>query len=224
MLSEMFTVSTGDTTTIEVLIYAVASLILGFIIAIVYKETSKFTKNFLVTLTILPFLVAMVIFIVNGSVGTSIAILGAFGLVRFRSLPGTSKEIISVFFSMTVGLAIGMGSIGLAIVITAIGCIALIIFSKINLFEPKHDGKILEIMVPENLDYTNLFNTELEKYATNANLISSKTSNMGSIFDLKYRVYLKEDVNEKDFIDSLRIKNGNLKVSLSEDLLSPEDL
>lgn len=141
--------------------------------------------------------------------------MGAFSLVRFRSLPGTSKEILSVFFAMTVGLATGMGHLVFAIIITIIGSLAIFILSKVALFNKNKKEKILKIMIPENLDYTNVFDDIFETYTEKVELEQVKTTNMGSMFDLSYRIILNENVNEKAFLDDLRVKNGNLKVMIS---------
>ena len=141
--------------------------------------------------------------------------MGAFSLVRFRSLPGTSKEILSVFFAMTVGLATGMGHLVFAIIITIIGSLAIFILSKVALFNNNKKEKILKIMIPENLDYTNVFDDIFETYTEKVELEQVKTTNMGSMFDLSYRIILNENVNEKEFLDDLRVKNGNLKVMIS---------
>ena len=155
---------------------------------------------------------------VNGNLGTSVAILGAFSLVRFRSLPGTSKEILSVFFAMTIGLITGMGHLLFAFIVTIIGCIMIILLSKISVFERNKQEKILKIVIPENLDYTNVFDDVFAKYTKKVELEQVKTINMGSLFELKYNLLLNKDINEKNFIDDLRIKNGNLKIILTHPL------
>ena len=199
----------------SILLCSIISIILGVVIALTHKQTSKYNKNFLVTLSILPLLVQTIIIMVNGNLGTSVAIMGAFSLVRFRSLPGTSKEILSVFFAMTVGLATGMGHLVFAIIITIIGSLAIFILSKVALFNNNKKEKILKIMIPENLDYTNVFDDIFETYTEKVELEQVKTTNMGSMFDLSYRIILNENVNEKEFLDDLRVKNGNLKVMIS---------
>ena len=155
MLESIFTNSTSSVELTPILICSLVSIILGLLIAFTHKVTSKYNKNFLVTISILPLLVETVIIMVNGNLGTSVAILGAFSLVRFRSLPGNSKEILSVFFSMTVGLATGMGQLLFAGIITVIGCISLLLLNKVKLFDVNKYDRILKISIPENLDYTN---------------------------------------------------------------------
>lgn len=176
---------------------------------------SKYNKNFLITIATLTLLVTMVIVMVNGNLGTSVAILGAFSLVRIRSVPGTSKQILSVFFAMTIGLATGMGHLIFAILITLIGCFVLIGLHKIKLFDQNLQEKILKITIPEDFDYQEVFDDIFEKYTKKVVLEMVKTINMGSLFDLSYRIVLKKDVNEKEFIDELRIRNGNLKIMIS---------
>lgn len=188
---------------------------LGLIISLVHRYTSKYTKNFLVTIAVLPILVQSVIFMVNGSLGTSIAILGTFSLVRFRSLPGTSKEILTVFFSMTIGLATGMGQLIFASIITALVSIILIILSKSKFGEIKENTKILKITLPDNLDYTEVFDDIFSEYVNKYTLQQVKTTNLGSLFELTYLITIKKDINQKDFVDELRSRNGNLKIVLT---------
>lgn len=218
MLNSIFENTT--TSSIELstlLICSTISIILGFVIALTHKYTAKFSKNFLITITLLPLLVQAVMMMVNGNLGTSIAIMGAFGLVRFRSIPGTSREILIVFFAMAVGLATGMGQIWFAIILTIIGCLMIILFNYINIFDKDMSEKELKIMIPENLDYNEVFDDIFEEYTKKISLEKTKTTNMGSMFELTYSVVLKTDINEKDFIDKLRTRNSNLKISLSRE-------
>lgn len=218
MLNSIFSESTSSVELTSILICTICSILFGLLIALTHKKTSKYNKNFLITITTLPLLVQSIIIMVNGNLGTSVAIMGAFSLVRFRSLPGTSKEILSVFFAMTVGLATGMGHLVFALIITIIGCIVLLILNKINLFDKNKYEKILKITIPENLDYTEVFDDIFNKYTDKVELVSVKTTNMGSMFDLSYHIILNEDINEKKFIDDLRVKNGNLKIILTHPL------
>lgn len=216
MLNSILNGTVSSIDLLSILICIGCSIFLGVIIAFAYKTTSKYSKNFLITLSMLPLLVEAVIIMVNGNLGTSVAILGAFGLVKFRSLPGTSKEILCVFFAMTVGLACGMGHIFYASIITLIGSILIVFFSKVNIFEMNGVVKELRILMPEDLDYTDVFGDIFKKYTTKVELEKVKTTNMGSLFDLRYRVTMKPKVNEKKFIDDLRVRNGNLKIVLSQ--------
>ena len=206
----------------SIIILAGVAIVLGLIIALTHKATSRFNKNFLTTITMLPLLVMSVIMVVNGNLGMSVAVAGTFGLVRFRSVPGTSKEILSVFFAMAVGLALGAGYIVLAPIVTILGCLCLVLLDKITLFDKAANEKYLRITIPESLDYTEVFDDSLKKYTNKYSLMQVKTTNLGSMFELKYLVNIKNNVNEKEFIDELRVKNGNLKITLTTEVLDVE--
>ncbi len=215
MLTSIYSTTTGSVELWEIIVCSLVAIVLGFIIAFTHMKTSKYSKNFLVTLTVLPLLVNAVMLMVNGNLGTSVAIVGAFSLVRFRSIPGTSKEILSVFFAMAVGLALGMGHIFFACLVTALTSISIFLFSWLKFFDSNNEERILKVTVPENLDYTNMFEDIFKEYTKQSELESVKTTNMGSLFDLQYRIVFDKSKNEKEFMDEIRIKNGNLKVSLS---------
>lgn len=209
--------STGVTLE-NVLLCSLESIVLGLIISIVYMKTSTGSKNFLITLAVLPILVQSIIMMTSGSLGTSIAIVGAFSLVRFRSLPGTSKEILCVFFAMTIGLATGMGQLVYALVVTILVALIIIVLSKSKFGEGNNGVKILKITLPENLDYTSIFDDIFDKFGIDARLDGVKTVNMGSLFELTYSVRMKNGINEKELIDDLRCRNGNLKIILSHSI------
>lgn len=198
------------------------SLILGVIIALLHKATSKSNKNFITTLAILPTLVSAVILMVNGNLGTSVAVLGAFSLVRFRSIPGNSKEILQVFFAMTIGLAVGTGYIAFASILTILITLVMVFLNYIHFGESKTNQKILKIVIPEELDYTEVFDDIFKENLKSCTLEQSKTTNMGSMFELKYLINFKENTNEKEFIDKLRIRNGNLKISITHPIEGQE--
>lgn len=215
MLNSIFGTNTSSSIGLtEVLISMTIAIILGFIIAIVHKKTSKYSKNFLTTITLLPLLVESVMLMVNGNLGTSVAIMGAFSLVRFRSMPGTSKEILTVFFAMAIGLSCGMGQIWFACILTILGCLLLILFNKSTIFEKNQKEKILKILIPENLEYDTVFDDIFKECTSKVILEKTKTTNMGSMYELSYRIDIKQNIKEKDFIDKLRTRNGNLKISL----------
>lgn len=218
MLKSLFSNTTSSIELSSILICTLVALLLGLIIAHTHKRTTRYSKDFLITLAILPVLIQTIMIMVNGNLGTSVAILGAFSLVRFRSIPGTSKEILSVIFSMTIGLATGMGHVLFATIMTLIISLAIIIFSKIDIFSLNREEKLLKIVIPENMDYTTMFDEIFAKYTKETHLDHVKTTNMGSLFELTYRIILNKDINEKEFIDDLRIRNGNLKVMLSHEI------
>ena len=221
MLNSLFSSTNSNIELSSILICSLVSVVLGMAIAFTHMKVAKSNKNFLTTLMILPLLVQTVILMVNGNLGTSIATLGAFSLVRFRSLPGTSIEILSVFFAMTVGLATGMGYVVFAALITVFTIFSIFVSHKIKCFDHTSE-RILNIIVPEDLDYTMMFQDVFEKYTKSVSLEKVKTTNMGSLFDLHYRIVLAKDVNEKEFIDALRVRNGNLKVALTHSIDTTE--
>ena len=200
------------------------SVVLGLIIAFVHMYTSKCSKNFAITLCTLPVMVQVIIMMVNGNLGTSVAILGVFGLVRFRSMQGNSREIASIFFAMGIGLAVGMGQILFAAVITVVVSILFIILSKTKFGEGNVGEKKLKITIPEDLDYSNVFDDLFEKYTKTNDLAKVKTTNMGSLFELTYNIILKDNASEKAFIDELRCRNGNLNITLAREETAENEL
>lgn len=198
------------------------AFVLGVIVALVHKKTSPASSGFVTTLAILPMLVAMAITLVNGNIGAGVATVGIFSLVRFRSIPGNSRSILSVFFAMAIGLAVGTGYVTFAALFTVIVSAIIVLLKLINFGEGKHQRKILTILVPEDLDYTEMFDDVFAKYTKSHLLKRSKTTNMGSLFELTYDVEEKSKINEKEFIDKIRIKNGNLKVTLSHPIVDGE--
>jgi len=221
MLESIFQ-NINELSIINLFLCSLTSIILGLIIAVVHRYTSHYTKNFLITLAVLPVLVQSVILMVNGNLGTSIAVVGAFSLVRFRSLPGTSKEIVSVFFAMVIGIATGMGQLLFATIITVLVSIILIALSKTSFGNHKENLKILKITIPDDLNYTNVFNDIFDKYVEKYSLENVKTVNLGSLFEITYRLNMKKDIDEKEFIDDLRCKNGNLKIILTQPIENNE--
>ena len=216
MFNSIFDASTMGLEITNALIAAGVALVLGVALAITHMKTSQTTKGFLVTLATLPLLVMAVMIMINGNLGTSIAILGAFSLIRFRSLQGRAKDLLAIFFAMMIGLACGMGHLLFGAVITAIAIIAILIFSYTRFLEPDSHERVLKIVIPEDLDYEEVFEDIFKKYTSRHRLVRMKTMNMGSLYKLTYDVKIKRGVKEKAFLDEIRVKNMNLKVLLSE--------
>ena len=194
------------------------SLLIGVFLALVYTWKSRYTKSFVMTLSMLPAVVCAVIMMVNGNIGAGVAVAGAFSLVRFRSVPGTAKEIATIFLAMGAGLIAGMGYLAYAVLFSLILGVIMLVFNFISYKSAlKSKERILKITIPENLNYTDVFEKTFEKYTTSHTLTLSKTSNMGSMYKLTYKVNLKNFNEEKAFIDDIRCLNGNLEVSLSLD-------
>ena len=192
--------------------YCIMAGILGLIISITYIKTGKVSKNFSRTLIILPILVCVVMLVVNGNLGTSVAIVGAFGLIRFRSLQGSSRDIAYIFFVMAAGLTCSVGYIGFAIAVTLMVCAILFILQFCHYGEDRTEKKELRITIPENLDYAGIFDDLFEKYTVSHKLNRVRTTNMGSLYELNYDIALTDEKAEKEFIDAIRCRNGNLTV------------
>lgn len=206
----------GVISALDVFICLISALVAGVLFAFMNYYRTKSTKSFLTATSLLPMVVALVIILVNGNVGTGIAIAGAFSLVRFRSAPGTAKEICVIFVAMAAGLAFGMGCIAYGVIFMIIAGAALMLSEKVRVFEKKVDirEKIIRITLPEDLDYSDIFDDIFEKYTTSFNVVKVKTINMGSMFKVNYHVILKDPKQEKEMIDEIRQRNGNLEVSV----------
>ena len=194
-----------------------ASLLLGLIMALSYTYRSHYTKSFFISIAILPAIVCVVIMMVNGNVGTGVAVAGAFSLVRFRSAPGNAKEIAAIFLAMGAGLITGMGYLGFSVVYTLIMCIVFIIYERFDFgAKAKADRfKTFNITIPEDLDYSDIFEDIFKEYTNTYELIRVKTTNMGSLFRLTYNLTLKDVQKEKEMIDKIRCRNGNLEITVS---------
>lgn len=194
------------------------SLVLGLVMAFCYMYRTRYTKSFVVTLSLLPAVVCIVIMMVNGNVGAGVAVAGAFSLVRFRSVPGTAKEIGTLFLAMGAGLIAGMGYLGFAALFTVVMCAVFMLYSMLDFGTKKNASiyKTLHITIPENLDYTGVFDEIFADYTTSCELACVKTTNMGSLFKLTYHIALRDINKEKEMIDKLRCRNGNLEITVSK--------
>jgi hypothetical protein len=193
------------------------SLVIGLLMALCYMFRTRYTKSFVVTLALLPAVVCVVIMMVNGNVGAGVAVAGAFSLVRFRSVPGTAKEICTLFLAMGAGLIAGMGYLGFAVLFTVILCIFFLVYNLLDLGTKKNAAiyKTISITIPEDLDYSDIFDDIFAQYTTAHDLMRVKTTNMGSLFRLTYNITMRQGVNEKEMIDKIRCKNGNLEITVS---------
>ena len=194
------------------------SLGIGLILAALYQYHTRYTRSFVVTLALLPAVVCVVIMMVNGNVGTGVAVAGTFSLVRFRSAPGTAREICAIFLAMAAGLIAGMGYLGYAVLCTLVLGGAELLFRMLS---AKADGgaslyKTLHISIPEDLDYSDVFDEPLREFTREYELTSVKTTNMGSLFRLTYNITLRDSRTEKSLIDRLRCRNGNLEITVSK--------
>ena len=217
LFSSIFTSSSESTISVTGFLICIAvSLVLGVILSICSSYKSKSSKTFNTAIALLPAAVCVVIMMVNGNVGAGVAVAGAFSLVRFRSAPGSGKDIVTIFLTMGCGLILGMGYIAYAVIYTIIMGIVMIAANTAYINKNANSVKVLKITIPEDLDYYGIFTDIFEKYLKEFECTSVKTSNMGSLYKLKYEVILKENTYEKNLIDELRCRNGNLEISISK--------
>ena len=185
---------------------------------------NTYNKGFVVTIALLPVVVQLVIMLVNGNLGAGLAVMGAFTLVRFRSIPGSAKDIAAVFFSMAIGLATGMGFLAIAAVFTVVVGLANIVYTVVPFGRPREGLRQLRITIPETLDYEDVFTSIFERHTRRYELVSAKTTNMGSLYRLTYEVVLKNSAGQKAFIDELRTRNGNLEIALGRTVTTANEL
>lgn len=223
IISDLFgSIFTGTVTAGFYLIATAVALLCGIIAAFAASYRTHISKSFLITLILLPAIVETVIIMVNGNVGTGIAVAGAFSLVRFRSVPGKAREIAAIFLAMTAGLAAAAGFVGIALLFTVITSLLMLVLSRIPV---KSERSLdLRITIPETVNYATAFDDLFDKYTKNHQFVSVKTTNMGSLYKLLYRVELKDRETTKEFIDALRCRNGNLEIALADAAERGEEL
>jgi len=198
------------------------SLLFGIVVAWVYTIQNKRSKTMAVALVVLPAIVQAIIMLVSGNIGAGVAVAGAFNLVRFRSAPGNAKDIGYIFFAMVVGFMAGMGFLLFAFVFLIV--IGIMLYVSAHLVMDKNCTYNLRISIPESINFNGLFDDLFEKYTTDVTLRSVKTTNMGSLYELTYLIQLSHQEQTKDFIDELRIRNGNLNILLNRSADDTDDL
>lgn len=203
---------TADITPQSFFICMAVSLFLGALVAAVYMFKNTYTQSMAITLALLPVLVQSIILLVNGNLGAGVAVAGAFSLVRFRSAAGTARDITCIFLAMTLGLATGMGYIGIAAATGLAVCLLLTVYSALSFGKKPEEQKELKITIPENLDYTGLFDDLFDTYTREAELVSVRTTGMGSLYNLHYHITLRSAEIEKEMLDAIRCRNGNLDI------------
>lgn len=218
MLETILSSTAGESLTfMNTIIIIAASIILGVVISLVYIKTHKkegYAPSFTVTLIMLPVIISIIILLVGNNVARAFSLAGAFSIIRFRSAPGDPKDISYVFFTLAVGLACGMGYVGYATIFTIVLCGVMVVLDMIRFATPQSNCMQLKIIVPENLNYEELFDDILTKYTSAWKMERVRTKEFGALFELTYRVNIKEETSRKKFIDELRCKNGNLNISL----------
>ena len=215
VISSIFSTSTNPITVTvgEYFLCLGAALVLGIAISVAGHFRSKQSKSLSVALVLLPMIVQTIIMLVNKEFGAGLAVAGAFSLLRFRSTPASARDILMLALAVAVGLALGMGCVGIAVIITVLVLAVLMVLSILGFGKPNDSDRILRIVIPESLNYDDVFADIFRKYTSEAELVRVKTTNMGSLYKLKYEITLKDPAREKQFIDELRVRNGNLEIS-----------
>ena len=211
MLNSIF--SSGQITGTAFLVTLGLALLLGIGTALLCMYKNKYSQSFAVTLAMLPATVAVVIMLVNGNIGAGVAVAGGFSLVRFRSAAGTAREIGMIFLAMTLGLSLGMGYVGLAVCFFLVMAVFTAVLTTVDFGGRKDGERTLKISIPESLDYEGLFDDLFAEYTDRSELDKVKTTNMGTLYELTYRIVLKDAAKTKEFLDELRCRNGNLTIS-----------
>lgn len=210
----------------DFMICIVSSLVIGLIISVMYMYRNTYSKSFIVTIATIPAIVCAVIMMVNGNVGAGVAVAGAFSLVRFRSAPGTAKEIGVLFMAMGAGIITGMGYIAYAFLFAVIMGLVDMLYAQIGFGTKKRADldRTLHVTIPEDLDYVEVFDDLFARFTKKSELVNVKTTNMGSLFKLTYHITFQESGTEKAFIDAVRCRNGNLEIALSNQESSITDM
>ena len=211
MLNSIF--SSGQITGTAFLVTLGLALLLGIGTALLCMYKNKYSQSFAVTLAMLPATVAVVIMLVNGNIGAGVAVAGGFSLVRFRSAAGTARATGMIFLAMTLGLSLGMGYVGLAVCFFLVMAVFTAVLTTVDFGGKKEGERTLKISIPESLDYEGLFDDLFAEYTNSSELDKVKTTNMGTLYELTYRIVLKDAAKTKEFLDELRCRNGNLTIS-----------
>ena len=226
MLKNVLTLfeATGAVTLPGLLVCTLSALLLGVAAAFIYMYRNTFSKGFVLTLAILPAVVQLVIMLVNGNLGTGVAVAGAFSLVRFRSAPGSAREILGIFLAMAIGLAAGMGYLGIAVIFLSVtGAMQLLLIS-LRFGDTSASERSLRVVIPENLDYVHVFDDLFARYCLQTELVRVKTTNLGSMYELQYQIRLKRADEEKQLLDAIRCRNGNLNITCGHTAAGKEAL
>lgn len=194
-----------------------AAFVLGILAALVFSIGNRYTSSWKISIALLPAVVTVVIIMVNGNLGAGVAVAGTFALTRFRSMPGSAKEVTGLFFAVSLGLILGMGYIGIAVLFFLIMCAVVLLLTALHFGETDSAVRTLRITIPENLDYDEIFDDLFEKYTRSYNLVKVKTTNMGTLYELTYEIVLQSKISTKEFIDEIRCRNGNLNIILTRE-------
>ena len=190
----------------------------GIYIALFYIKTYKsgaYSQSFVLTLVMLPTIVALIIMLIGSNLARAFSLAGVFSIIRFRTSMGDPKDVAYIFLTVAVGLALGIGFISYAVLFAVVLSLFMVLLHKINFGSKKNVSKRLRVLMPENLDYESVFEDVFMNYAKSHVMKRAKTADLGSVYELTYDVLLKDGMSEKSFIDELRCRNGNLTISIS---------
>jgi hypothetical protein len=204
---------------ISAILTIIVSFVLGALISFTYMKTfsksGAYSQNFSLTLVIIPTVIAIIVLLIGSNVARAFSLAGAFSIIKFRSAPGDPKDIAFVLFTMAAGLACGVGAFGYAVIFTIFLCILMFALNIFNFGAKKSSQRLLKITIPEDLDYEGAFDDIFEEFTTGFELIKVKTTDLGSLFQLVYVVTMDNTKSQKEFLDSIRCRNGNLNITLS---------
>lgn len=207
----------GEITVASALVTMAVALVSGGLIALTYCKTQEenYQRSMAVTLLMLPIILSVIIVFIGSNIARAFSLAGTLSIIRFRSAPGDPKDIGFIFFDIAAGLACGVGLYGYGLLFVAILCIVMIVCEKFEFFKKKNVQKTLKITIPENLNYQGAFDEILSNYTKKYSLTRIQTTDLGALFELWYTVIMDADVNEQEFINDLRCRNGNLSISLT---------
>lgn len=219
MLDSLFSASNSvEFSVLEIIINLVVSILLGLIVSVTYMKTNKdsgYSQSFVLTMVFLPVIVCMIIFLIGNNIARAFSLAGAFSIIRFRSATGQPKDIAFILFAMASGLACGVGSLWYGCLCTIVLCLLMILLSFIRFGENKTKEQILKITIPEDLAYEKAFDEVFNKFEVSYTLQKVRTTELGSLFELVYLISINELENKKEFLDAIRVRNGNLDISLT---------
>ena len=224
MSSILGSIFTGSLTLGQFLLAIGSSMVLGLILSIVFMYKNTYTKSFITALILIPAIETVVIMVVNDNIGVGLSVAGSFALIRFRSVKGNAKELAAVFMAMTIGIICGTGYVTVAAIFTLLLCVVLFLLTLTNFGQQSENERYLKITIPESLNYDEVFDPILDKYASRWELDSVKTLTLGSLFRVDYKITLKDPSSTKKMIDEIRTRNGNLEIMCGKPATNREEL
>ena len=224
MTNILGTIFQGSFTLTQFLIALGTSIVLGFVLALVFMYKNTYSKSVVLALVLIPAIESVVIMLVNDNLGLGLSVAGSFALIRFRSIKGNAKELVAIFIAMTIGIVTGTGFIVLAGIFTIILCIVMFIITVTGFGQPSDNKCYLKITIPESLNYNDVFEDILNKYTSSHDLTNIKTLTLGSLFRVEYSIFLKDPKQAKQMIDELRTRNGNLEIACGKEFTNREEL